>query len=214
MIRILLADNQAIFRAGTARVLEAEADVRILGLCDDPASLLDAILTTRNCVILLAASLGADFDSILAATAAAQSRVILMIDTPEEPPPTVKARLAGLLTRHVSAVDLITCIRSVSDGERALGMATPNPTDAMGHRMCEVLTPRELQIVGFVVQGYKNRQIADELGTGEQVVKNYLRAIYDKTGSSDRLELALFTLHHRVLAQAAAKAADGLLQRV
>ena len=50
------------------------------------------------------------------------------------------------------------------------------------------------------------------LATTEQVIKNYLRSIYDKTGVSDRLELALFTIHHRMLAEAAAAAGDALLQ--
>jgi DNA-binding CsgD family transcriptional regulator len=61
-----------------------------------------------------------------------------------------------------------------------------------------------MRIVALIVQGCKNREIAIRLKTTEQVIKNYLRSIYDKTGVSDRLELALFTLHHRVLAQAAA----------
>jgi DNA-binding NarL/FixJ family response regulator len=73
------------------------------------------------------------------------------------------------------------------------------------------LTPKEIQIVALIAQGCKNRQIAEQLHTKEQVIKNYLRSIYDKTGVSDRLELALFTIHHRVLAEAAARAGD-LLQ--
>ena len=66
----------------------------------------------------------------------------------------------------------------------------------------------EMQIVALIVQGCKNKEIASQLGTKEQVIKNYLRGIYDKTGVSDRLELALFTIHHRVLAEAAAKAGN------
>ncbi len=62
-----------------------------------------------------------------------------------------------------------------------------------------------MQIVALIAQGLKNKAIATQLGTKEQVIKNYLRVIYDKTGVSDRLELAIFTLHHRVLAEAAAK---------
>jgi DNA-binding NarL/FixJ family response regulator len=54
------------------------------------------------------------------------------------------------------------------------------------------------------VQGYKNKEIASQLGTTEQVIKNYLRNVYDKIGVSDRLELALFTIHHRILNEAAA----------
>jgi DNA-binding NarL/FixJ family response regulator len=62
-----------------------------------------------------------------------------------------------------------------------------------------------MRIVALIVQGCKNREIAGRLKTTEQVIKNYLRSIYDKTGVSDRLELALFTIHHRVLAAAAAE---------
>jgi DNA-binding NarL/FixJ family response regulator len=51
------------------------------------------------------------------------------------------------------------------------------------------------------------------LGTTEQVIKNYLRSVYDKTGVSDRLELALFTIHHRILAAAAAEAGNSVQMR-
>ena len=71
--------------------------------------------------------------------------------------------------------------------------------------MRDRLTPKEMRIVALIVQGCKNREIAQRLKTTEQVIKNYLRSIYDKTGVGDRLELALFTIHHRVLARAAAE---------
>jgi DNA-binding NarL/FixJ family response regulator len=74
------------------------------------------------------------------------------------------------------------------------------------------LTPKELKIVALIVQGCKNKEIAVRLNTTEQVIKNYLRSIYDKTGVSDRLELALFTIHHRMLAEAAAAVGDQIMQ--
>ena len=79
-----------------------------------------------------------------------------------------------------------------------------------GTRVRDRLTPKEMRIVALIVQGCKNREIALRLKTTEQVIKNYLRSIYDKTGVSDRLELALFTIHHRVLAQAAAEMGNKL----
>ncbi len=75
----------------------------------------------------------------------------------------------------------------------------------VGTRVRDRLTPKEMRIVALIVQGCKNREIALRLKTTEQVIKNYLRSIYDKTGVSDRLELALFTIHHRMLAAAAAE---------
>ena len=61
------------------------------------------------------------------------------------------------------------------------------------------MTPKESLIVTCVTQGMKNKEIALRVGTTEQVVKNYLRKVYDKLGVADRLELALYCLHHRVV---------------
>ncbi len=58
------------------------------------------------------------------------------------------------------------------------------------------LSPKELAIVTCITQGKRNKEIAYQLGTTEQVIKNYLRKVYDKLGVSDRLELALYSLHH------------------
>jgi DNA-binding NarL/FixJ family response regulator len=76
------------------------------------------------------------------------------------------------------------------------------------------LTPKELKIVALIVQGCKNKEIAVRLNTTEQVIKNYLRSVYDKTGVSDRLELALFTIHHRILAEAAEAVGEQMLHGV
>ncbi len=205
MIRPLLADNQAIFRAGIARVLESQPDVRVLGQCDTAAAVPDLVAGTRNCVLLLAESLGADMDRVFAAATANGTRIVLMTESEAEPPPSILRRIDGLLTRHATSAELLHCLRRVALGERCV-QSPEAPPDEVGHSILSLLNQRELQIIGYVVQGWKNRQIADQLGTKEQVVKNYLRTIYDKTGASDRLELALFTLHHRALAEAAAKA--------
>jgi DNA-binding NarL/FixJ family response regulator len=64
-----------------------------------------------------------------------------------------------------------------------------------------------VQVAALVYEGLTNREIGVSIGTTEQVIKNYLRNVYDKIGVSDRLELALFTIHHRILAEAAAATA-------
>jgi DNA-binding NarL/FixJ family response regulator len=74
------------------------------------------------------------------------------------------------------------------------------------------LTTRELEVIGRVVEGASNRDIAKNLGLSEQTVKNHLSNIFDKLGVSNRLELALYAVHHRVLAGEAAAA--GSVRRV
>ena len=74
--------------------------------------------------------------------------------------------------------------------------------------MLAQLSPRQVKVMSGVSRGAKNVEIARELGTSEQVIKNMLGGIYDLAGVSDRLELALFVLHHPELAEAARHAAS------
>jgi DNA-binding NarL/FixJ family response regulator len=209
MNRIILADNQAIFRAGAARVLALEDDMCIAAQCEDLARLFTSLDSLRGSIVLASSSLRPNMQELLTRTQAAGSRVILVIENSEHIPDGIAVLLDGVLSRSVPGADLIHCVRSVSRGQRFMqrtNITTMQATDGVGSRVRDRLTPKEMQIVALIVQGCKNKDIANQLGTKEQVIKNYLRAIYDKTGVSDRLELALFTIHHRVLAEAAAKA--------
>jgi DNA-binding NarL/FixJ family response regulator len=120
-----------------------------------------------------------------------------------------------LIFRSVDSAELLRCVRRVSTGEVYSQDLRNVPQhadsdDFVGARVRDRLTPKELKIVALIVQGFKNKEIANLLGTTEQVVKNYLRNVYDKIGVSDRLELALFTIHHRILAEAAAASAASM----
>jgi DNA-binding NarL/FixJ family response regulator len=214
MNRIILADNQAIFRAGAARVLALEDDMRIVAQCDDAARLGHALEAYRNAVVVVAATMELDWSVVVPKAQAAGSRTILIAETGAEIATGVARALDGLLYRNVTGSEMLECIRRVAEGQRCVH--TSNVTsivaqDTVGARVRDRLTPKEIQIVALIAQGCKNKQIATQLHTKEQVIKNYLRSIYDKTGVSDRLELALFTIHHKVLAEAAARASD-LLQ--
>jgi DNA-binding NarL/FixJ family response regulator len=212
MNRLILADNQAIFRAGAARVLALEDDMRIVAQCDDLTRLTAALDAWRNSIVLFSASMQLDIKALIARTRDAGSRIILIAENNAEVDPVLARELDCIVFRNVPGPDLIDCIRRVAAGQRC--SQTPgNVTsilaqDAVGARVRDRLTPKEMQIVALIVQGCKNKHIAAQLGTKEQVIKNYLCSIYDKTGVSDRLELALFTIHHRTLAEAAARAGD------
>ncbi len=213
-IHTVLADNQAIFRAGAARVLSAEDDIRIVAQCDTAQRLTELATSLRGCVLLAARALVADLPGLAANVKTSGSRLILLTERGELLGNNDYTLIDGLLCRHMNSSRLIDCVRRVAAGERMVTrpVSSMRSGDAVGARVLERLNHRELQIVGHIVRGCKNREIAEEIGTKEQVVKNYLRTIYDKTGVSDRLELALFTLHHRVLADAAAKATDPALR--
>jgi DNA-binding NarL/FixJ family response regulator len=209
MTKIILADNQAIFRTGAAKVLAVEDDLRIVAQCDARDRLKSAIDSFRSAVVIVATSIRPDFPQTAEQIREAGSRCIIIGEDVESPRSHMDLGFHGFIHRDIDGTDLVSCVRTVVRGEKWLpNNTTPaqDDLDMVGARVRDRLTPKEMKIVGLIVQGFKNKEIATTLGTTEQVIKNYLRSVYDKTGVSDRLELALFTIHHRVLAEAAAHA--------
>jgi DNA-binding NarL/FixJ family response regulator len=210
MYKIILADDHAIFRAGTAKILATEDDLRIIAQCPDCPRLYHALTTFRGALVFIASSMRPDLAKVIAGAKSAESRLILVEENCVVPSPVVLADLYGLVYRSVAKTALLETVRQVIRGERSIhpveARHDAEPEDLVGARVQNQLTPKEMKIVALIVQGCKNKEIAIRLGTTEQVIKNYLRSVYDKTGVSDRLELALFTIHHRTLAQAADEA--------
>jgi len=208
MNKIILADSQAIFRAGTAKVLAIDEDFRIIAQCSDTERMMHAITTFPGAIVILAASLKPELSRLRLLLETMGSRGIVIAENNESPTPYFQQGFRGVIFRSTAGSALVECVRKVAAGEiwqplQAM-MSDTLEEDMVGTRVRDRLTPKEMRIVALIVQGCKNREIATRLKTTEQVIKNYLRSIYDKTGVSDRLELALFTLHHRVLAEAAA----------
>jgi DNA-binding NarL/FixJ family response regulator len=208
MNKIILADSQAIFRAGTAKVLARDEDLRIIAQCTDVDRMQHAIMTFPGSIVLFAAALRPDLAQLRTLLETTGSRGIVIAENNEPGAPYLRQGFRGVVYRSVTGPALVECVRRVAAGENwlppQLVQADSPEEDMVGTRVRDRFTPKEMRIVALIVQGCKNREIATRLKTTEQVIKNYLRSIYDKTGVSDRLELALFTIHHRVLAQAAA----------
>lgn len=214
MNKIILADSQAIFRAGTAKVLARDEDLRIVAQCADLDHLHHAIMTFPGAIVLFAASMRPNLPQLSALLEANSSHGIVIAENNEFAGTYMQEGFRGVVFRSVAGPALVECVLRVADGGTwlppQLMQADLPEEDMVGTRVRDRFTPKEMRIVALIVQGCKNREIAVRLNTTEQVIKNYLRSIYDKTGVSDRLELALFTIHHRVLAKAAADAGSKL----
>jgi DNA-binding NarL/FixJ family response regulator len=214
MNKIILADSQAIFRAGTAKVLAMDEDLRIIAQCTDLERMYHAITTFPSSIVLFASSLRPDFTRLGMLLETTGSRGIVVAENDENASTYLQQGFRGVVFRSVTGPALVECVRRVAAGDtwfpsQSVQAETPEE-DMVGARVRDRLTPKEMRIVALIVQGCKNREIALRLKTTEQVIKNYLRSIYDKTGVGDRLELALFTIHHRVLAKAAAEVGNKL----
>ena len=210
MNKILLADNQELFRIGIARILASEEDFHLVAQCADLERLLLSVDAYRPTIVVFASALRPEYQDLMAHVKAAGSRAVVIAENGEPAHSFIAHDIRGVVYRNTTGQELVACVQGVIKGywsiERVGEAMGLDEEASLGTRVRDRLTPREMQVVALLVQGCKNKEIALRLGTKEQVIKNYLRSIYKKTGASDRLELALFTTQNRILAAAAAQA--------
>ncbi len=205
VIRIILADSEAIFRVGMSKILALEADLEVVAQTETMAQTLTAVANVPADVVLFESGLSptpADAISEVARRALPGAKLIVV--TPrageQETVDYLRRGVRGILARAVSPDLLVRCVRKVAAGETWLDKQGVNwvieayRTQALqgtAPKQQLRLSEKEMLIISGVTQGMKNKDIAREVGTTEQVVKNYLRKIYDKLQVADRLELAL-----------------------
>src|SRR5271165_3517755 len=216
MINVIIADNQAIFRAGIAKVLAVEEDIRIVGQPQSPEQLLNTLEKLRSRVLILSTSFLPVLPDIKEIATARNVALLMLVENTETASDFMRMGVQGVIYRCASGNVVVDAALRVSRREPFLqgpNLVGEGSDDLVGTRVRDRLSDRELRIIAAVVQGFKNRDIALQLYTSEQMVKNALRNIFDKIGVSDRLELALFTIHHRILAQATAAVPASPTQR-
>jgi two-component system, NarL family, nitrate/nitrite response regulator NarL len=213
-IRILVADDHAIFRDGLRKLLEGADDVQIVGEASNGLECTKMLAKLKPDILLLDLrmpekdGLGVleevNFDNL-------PTRVIVLTAAEDDRDVVRAMRLGarGVVLKQ-SASDLLhKSIRKVHEGEIWLdNRMTAEVIDAFKkssesgqRREKPLLSDREKEIVQLVAQGFRNREIGEKLFISEQTVKNHLHNIFDKLGVSDRLELALYAIHHRLIDQ-------------
>ena len=211
-VRVILADTQAIFRAGLRKVFALEDDIRVVGQAETLVQTQSAVAKFSADVLIFEAALTPNPVEAVANLLRQNPPLRIVVVTPgadEDLTLELFRRGAhGIVSREVEPELLVECLRKVVAGENWLNNqgvrwvmeAYRNQNNRpTGSRPKVQLTPKEMLIVSCVTQGMKNKEIALRVGTTEQVVKNYLRKVYDKLGVADRLELALYCLNHHVV---------------
>ena len=211
-IRVILADSQAIYRVGMKKVFALEDDIRVVAQAESLANLHAALQRYPTDVVLLEGQLIAGtIDAIpdLVRRSPDSKLIVQVVEADEANIVELYRRgVRGVVPRSISPDLLIKCVRKIADGEtwidnqsiswvieayRSQASSLTNP------RVQPKLSKKELAIISCITRGMRNKEIAYQIGTTEQVIKNYLRKVYDKLGVSDRLELALYCLHHQLL---------------
>lgn len=213
-IRVLIADDHPIVRDGLRRLLSLEDDIDVVGEAADGNQVLELVAQLEPDIILLDLRMP-NVDGLAALQnlqgSLARSRVIVLTASEDknEFVQAMKLGCSGIVLKQTSPDLIVKSIRKVHAGEIWLDSHTTaavmrqfaTTTDMLGPsgpakgRERSPLSAREREIVAFVAQGYKNKEMAEKMFISEQTVKNHLHNIFDKLGVSDRLELALYAIH-------------------
>src|SRR5580698_8358313 len=212
LIRVILADTQAIFRAGLRKIFALEDDIRVVGQAETLPQTQSAVTKFSADILIFESELAPNpVEAVMELQRQAPDLKIVVVTPASDEQLTLdlfRRGAHGILSREVEPEILVDCLRKVAAGEPWLeNQAIHWVMEAYrghslrpsGARPKVQLTPKETVIVSCVTQGMKNKEIALRVGTTEQVVKNYLRKVYDKLGVADRLELALYCLNHHVV---------------
>lgn len=214
-IRMLLADSQAIYRVGIRKVFALEDDIRVVAQAESLPALHSAIQRYPSDVLLIEGALIVSTTNAIPEIMRLAPDIKVIVQATADESNTVelyRRGVRGIVPRSISPDLLVKCVRKIAGGETWIDNQSVNwVIEAYRSQAAQLtspktqprLSPKELAIIACITQGKRNKEIAYQLGTSEQVIKNYLRKIYDKLGVSDRLELALYCLHHQLHKKAA-----------
>ena len=209
-IRVLLADDERLVRAGLRMILESEADIDVVGEAADGRQAVDAARRLRPDVVLMDVRMPvldglAATEEIFAGGSSTDGRtaphviVLTTFDLDEYVFGSLRAGATGFLLKDAPETQLIAAIRAAAEGS---SLFAPNATRrliaafAMRRRAADVplladLTPRELEVLGLVARGLTNREIADGLSITGHTAKTHVAHVLDKLGLRDRIQAVI-----------------------
>ena len=206
-LRVVIADDQPLMRAGLRTLLELESDIEVVGEAEDGREAVAEASRLRPDVVLMDVQMPHLTGVEATRTLRAQlPEVRVLILTTFDDDRTVfeglGAGASGYLLKDVSGEELAAAVRTVAAGGAVMGPAVAGKVlgrvvrAPVGDRLetgdlLEPLNPRELEILAAIGDGLSNPEIARRLGLAEGTVKNYVSRILQKTGSDDRTQAAL-----------------------
>jgi two-component system, NarL family, nitrate/nitrite response regulator NarL len=210
--RIVIAGEHPIFRHGLRRLIEAEPGFCIISEIGEGTGAVSLVRELAPDILLLGLtqSNGTALEIIRElAAGSASTRTIVLTNRVDSPDVMAALQLGarGVVPKDSAPDLLFNSIRSVMAGNYWLGQEQLSAVvtnlrkfeAARRHSKAFGLTRREIDIVRAVVSGYTNKEIAERSSITENTVKSHLTHIFNKLGASNRVELALFAAHHRLL---------------
>jgi DNA-binding NarL/FixJ family response regulator len=212
-IRVLVVDDQELFRRGLTMLLGVESDIEVVGEAADGVSAAALAASTQPDVVLMDVRMPRQTGIEACAAlkdAAPQARIIMLTVSDDEADlyDAVKSGASGYLLKDSSIEEVAQAIRVVADGQSLISpsmaiklldefkqmartdrQAVPTPR----------LTERELEVLRLVAQGLNNREIAKQLFISENTVKNHVRNILEKLQLHSRMEAVMYAVREKIL---------------
>ena len=206
MIRVFIADDQALVRQGIRALLEMDRGIEIAGESSDGAETIERVTACAVDVLLLDVRMprksGIDvLDELSAADRLPPTLILTTFDDAGAVVEGIRAGARGFMLKDVSYEQLVAAIRAIAEGatvfqpavtERLLRSAGPFRAKAYGTD--QRLTDREIEVIRVMAGGCSNKEIARALGTAEGTIKNHVSSILSKFGVRDRTRAVLRAL--------------------
>jgi len=216
-IRLMIADDHSIFRDGLKKLIETQPDFTFVGEASNGREAVLRAHELKPDVLTLDLSMphmsGLDVVAELDRTRSGVRTIMLVASIDRAG--TIEALqngARGIVLKESATELLFKAIRCVMAGQYWVGRDTVSDlVQTLGRlsngsgspaRSKFGLTRRELEVLPLVVAGCTNREIAEKQGLSEDTIKHHLTNIFDKTGASNRLELAVFAIHHQLVPSA------------
>ncbi len=208
-IRILIADDHTVLRAGLRMLIGAQPDMEVVGeAANGDAAVRKALETSPDVVLLDITMPGSGglkaIELIREECPTSRVLVLTMHDVPAYLRSALAAGAAGYVVKSAADTELLSAIRSVHRGRPALDptLAATVVQGALGKRVSGVqargrlnlLSPREREVLDLVAQGYTNQQVADRLGLSVKTVETYRTRLVEKLGLRSRADLVRYAV--------------------
>jgi len=203
-IRLVLADDHPIVLDGLENLFRLEPDFQVVARCVNGDECLEAVRQHQPDVLILDLRMPRKHGLAVLRELHREkqaSKVVLLATALEEEEVLEALRLGvrGMVLKELAPQMVVQCVRKVHAGERwlekqAVGRAleTLLRREAGGREASTVLTPRELEMVGMVARGLRNKEMSERLAISEGTVKIHLHHIYKKLKVDNRVELILY----------------------
>ncbi len=213
---VLIADDQALVRAGFRMILDAERDMQVIAEAGDGADAVEAVRRARPDIVLMDIRMpgmdGLEATRRIVQAGAAAPRVLMLttFDLDEYVFDALCAGASGFLLKDIPPEELVAGIRVVAQGDSLLAPpVTRRLIEAFvrDHRPArrpapglEELTARELEILRLIARGLSNAEIADELVVSTTTVKTHVARVLSKLGLRDRVQAVVYAYEAHVVA--------------